>query len=381
LFFGEYSKTVAVRGIVSTDSGVIRVVSPTSGLIVRRHVNEGDYVEQGALLFSISTDRLTGNIDGLTASGSATLETVRARKAGLAKESQINSELYAEQKKALIGRMASIRTELSGLDAELETMARRVESAREQLNFFAELVALRFYSERALQQKKDELLDQTLRHQAMLRTKVTLTRDLAASETELSQLRARAAKEEGQLGRLMAELTSTGISVETQRQVLVVAPISGIATSVMVSVGDQVSSQPLLAIIPAGALFEAQLYVPSKSIAAVTAKQPVRLKISSLPFQKFGHIRGVVKTVSRAGLSSAELPPLISSSVSAAENETYFRVTVLLRDQYVSFDGQQYPLVSGSPVDASIKGERRRLIQWVLAPISKILDATSQAAE
>ena len=90
---------------------------------------------------------------------------------------------------------------------------------------------------------------------------------------------------------------------------------------------------------------------------------PVLLRYHAYPFQKFGHGRGRVNSVSRTALAPSELntTPGLGSTA-----EPLYRITVELSNQSVMAYGHPEALQVGMQVDADIMQERRRLYEWVL---------------
>jgi membrane fusion protein len=119
--------------------------------------------------------------------------------------------------------------------------------------------------------------------------------------------------------------------------------------------------------VPSGATLEAHLYAPSRSVGFVRAGQQVLLRYRAYPYQKFGHHRGVISSVSRTAIDPSELPAGFAAA--GAPAEPLYRITVRLERQFVSAYGEDVRLQPGMQLDADVVLERRRLYEWVLDPI------------
>jgi membrane fusion protein len=194
LVFGQYTKRARVMGVLAPERGVIKVMPPQVGLILARHVNEGDRVQAGDKLLTLSLDRVTGissvNSAGVNGSQSglasnsssvsgggtnsqfasaAILESIKARKSNLALERSNQTALAAQQRQQLNASIRNGELELTQLRREIATQTARVKSVEGQLSKYQALAEQRFVSDMALQQKSDELLDQQSRLQGLER--------------------------------------------------------------------------------------------------------------------------------------------------------------------------------------------------------------------
>ncbi len=114
------------------------------------------------------------------------------------------------------------------------------------------------------------------------------------------------------------------------------------------------------------ARLQAHLFAPSSALGFVRAQQPVHLRVAAFPFQKFGHQAGRVQQVSSAPLQAAELATL---PLASKPNEPLYRVTVTLEQQHVMVYGREQPLLAGMQLEADLPLERRRLVEWLFAPV------------
>lgn len=104
---------------------------------------------------------------------------------------------------------------------------------------------------------------------------------------------------------------------------------------------------------------QAELRVPARTAAALEPGDAILLRLQDFPYQRFGHVAGRV-----AGISAHPLPVPGSAGGNGA-----YQVLVDLERQAIVADGKPVPLQPGMRLQADLRGERRRLYQWVLAPL------------
>jgi hypothetical protein len=121
-----------------------------------------------------------------------------------------------------------------------------------------------------------------------------------------------------------------------------------------------------LLVLDRDARLQAQLFAPSSALGFIHAQQPVQLRVAAFPHQRFGHQAGQVQQVSATPLPADELAAL---RLASQPIEPLYRVTVTLEQQHVMANGRAQPLVAGMQLEADVPLERRRLIEWLFAPV------------
>jgi len=125
---------------------------------------------------------------------------------------------------------------------------------------------------------------------------------------------------------------------------------------------------PIVSLVPLQATLEAQLYAPSGAVAFVKPGMKVVLRYQAFPYQKFGIHEGVVTAVTRTALPFSEFSP--SGSVPSQADESVYRIKVRLPSQTIMAEGAPRPLQAGMKLETDLMQKRRRLYEWVLAPLS-----------
>lgn len=366
LVFGQYTKRTRVVGITVPAAGVLKLTTPQPGIVIERRVEEGQPVHAGQVMFVLSSERMTDATGRHRGAQSAILEQLDGRRASLAEELARRVRLLDEQAASTSRRLAALMSEANHLRRELETQSAREASAAEQLARYEELARQNFVSPVTARQRRDELLEQTARRQALERTLLAVQREAGVVSSELRQLPLRAEQQQAELEREMASLQQDIVGAEAARTVVVTAPRDGLVTAIAAERGQTVGLQPLATLLPRDSPLEAHLFAPSRSIGFVEAGQRVRVRYAAYPFQKFGQYDGEVVQVSRTALAPAELPPQLALPAHA---EALYRITVRLALPHVMAYGRAQALAAGMQLEADVMQERRRLIEWVFEPL------------
>lgn len=369
LFVGEYTKRTRVIGITAPEEGLIKLMAPQPGIVVDRRVQEGQQVKAGEVLFILSAERLTDAGGGVAGAQSAILEQLQRRRASLQDELARQALVTQTQLAATARRLADLQAESAQLGRELVTQEAREASMQAQLQRFEDLAGQNFMSPLALQQKRDELLEQTARTQALERSRLALQREAAAVGAELRQIPLRGEQQLAELQRSLAALQQEVAGTEANRQIVVAAPKDGTVTAIVADRGQMATTQPLATLLPRDSALQAHLYAPSRAVGFIEPGQTVRIRYAAYPYQKFGQYEGTVDHVARSALAAAELPPQLAALAQQSQGEGMYRITVALRTPTVTAYGRAQPLTAGMQLEADVMQDTRRLIEWVFEPL------------
>ncbi|MFD2265422.1 HlyD family type I secretion periplasmic adaptor subunit [Lacibacterium aquatile] len=147
------------------------------------------------------------------------------------------------------------------------------------------------------------------------------------------------------------DLTRLTAPVDGTVQQLVLATVGGVVTA----------AQPLMALIPSGTALEVRAQLPNKDIGFVKAGQPVKVKIESFTFTKYGLLTGTV-----TGLSA--------DAVKDEKQGLVYTARIALDSDRMTIDGQSQRLTPGMAVTAEIVTGERRLIEYVLTPVLRAVN-------
>ena len=362
LYFGEYTRKARVGGLLMPDAGLIRLASPVAATVLQRPAREGQAVRAGDVLFVLGLDR-GGLAEGLQAQ---VLASLAQRVASLNQATQQQDQLTQAQARSIDERLVQLQREQAQILAGLALQRERLKLARNDLTRLQALRDEQFASGAQVQAKRDEWLSLQAQAQALERQGAGLSRERAAIEGERAALPLRSGARQGEIARELAALSREAAEADSTRQLVIRAPQDGSLSTLLVQSGQGVAANTVLAsLVPSGAALQAHLYAPSSAVGFVKAGQAVQLRYEAFAYQKFGHQRGRVLHVSRTPLAPAELAQLPLAG-SAAASEPLFRVTVELAEG----QAMPEPLVAGMRLTADVQLERRRLVEWLLAPLA-----------
>ena len=367
--FAQYTKRTRVTGLLVPDTGLIKVQSPQSGIVSDRFVSEGQQVNVGDPLFSITSDVIIAgekNGEKRIDSGAEIVDTLHARQESLREERSQQASIAGKQSAQALQSISSLEAELQQVEQELATQETRLKSADAQYRRFQQLSQQGYVSPLALQQKQDEFLEQQGRLQTIMRNRLGLVRDLNNAKSEFATIPVKSQRELTQLERQTLELQQQAVNTEAHRKFLITAPQSGTVTAILADPGQVVGNQTMLTILPSNAKLEAHLYVPSRAVGFIEPGQKVLVRFAAFPYQKFGQYEGAVHDVSRVALPQTEMPSQVAAETGS---DGAYRVRVTLDRQDVTAYGKRQQLSAGMQLDGDILQDRRSLVEWILEPL------------
>jgi membrane fusion protein len=359
-YFGTYTRHTTLTGRLAPDRGVIAIAAPQLGTIVAKNVAEGSSVEAGDVVYLVASERFN--------SASEEAHDFAARQLAVQERSlrgqmETLATLELSERSALARMTVDLEAEIASLREMVRTQRERVALAEETALRYRRIEDSGFASAEQLAAKQADMLEQRSRLNALERDE----RDATGRLAELAARRAASPLEHqnriAELERAISELRRERSETEIHRLTAVKAPERGTATLVGVELGQAVDiGQRLLSIVPAGSKLLAQLDAPSRAAGFIDAGDRVLLRFEAYPYQRFGHMRGTVRTVSLAAAMPAELG-------AGRGAEPVYRVTVELSSQSLWAYGRSLELQAGMAVEADVLLETRRLYEWVLEPL------------
>lgn len=361
LFWGSYARKEEVRGYLIPDKGIVKTYAQQPGTIAKVHVREGDEVKEGQTLITIISER--------TLQGGSDIDTLQLSELGSSQKQLLEriegeKSLLAAETSRLQAQIRGVRKELIQVEESLRTQEDRVGILQSRVDAAKKLLDSKNISQTEYQKLYEELLIQQQHHQDLLRSKLSGQNSLAQVESELAQLPIKSKSRIQELESHISELKQRSAEVEGRRSLEVRSPISGTVTAIQARDGQwQATNTPLLAIVPSEAVFQVELFVPSRAIGFLTPGQVVRIRYDAFPYRRFGVYEGTVSIISKHVLLPSELP------VPLELKEPVYRITVLLKDQHVHAYGRTFPLQAGMSLEADIILEKQTLFQWIFDPL------------
>jgi len=159
------------------------------------------------------------------------------------------------------------------------------------------------------------------------------------------------------------------------------APVSGTVQQMHIAgIGTVVTpAQQLLTIVPDDDTMEVEAILENRDVGFITTGQRVELKVDAFPFTRYGLLKGTVTSVDRdaeaspvgqAGVQGSQRPADETDHVEASERLRY-TVHIAFQPGTLDVDGRPAKLLPGMSVKAEILTGKRRIIDFILAPLTE----------
>lgn len=363
LYLGHYTRREAVSGQLVPSTGLLTLTAPAAGTVARLAVHDGQTVHRGDVVAELSTDQdsvMLGQTHVVVS------EALNAQWQRLQSDLDNQVALSEQQRDALQAKLALLRSQVAQFRGQLAIQEQQVASNQNLLNRIEPLEAKGYVSVFQVEQQKAALLDAQAQYRTLMRQQLDTQQQLKATQAQLARLPLDDASKRNETERQLATLTQSLAQNEMGRAIVLRAPSDGVVSSVLLKPGQAVNAgQSVAAILPAGAVLQAQLLVPSRAVGFMTPGNQVVLRYQAFPYQKFGQHYGHISEISRSALSPSEVTALTGQQA----QEPLYRVLVGLDRQQVMAYGKPESVKPGMALDADILMERRRLIEWVFEPL------------
>ncbi|NDJ55751.1 HlyD family efflux transporter periplasmic adaptor subunit [Enterobacteriaceae bacterium 4M9] len=370
-FFGSYTKRENAIGALIPVEGVMDIVAVNAGTITDLAIREGDSVEKGAPLVTISSEVSTRY--GQTRETIA--EQLDLQHGVLVRERANLTVLSEETRKGLQDKKRLLEQQLASLGDIYASRVQQMNLAAEKLNKYKMMRKEGYASNSQVEEQETARLEAESRIQDVARQRIDLQQQLTQT---LQQIREQPINELNQINdieRRIAELKQNMMENESRRSVVLNAPQKATVASVVVKRGQIVTTgQTVASLLPENTELQARIMVSSRSIGFIRPGQRVVLRYQAYPWQKFGQQFGKVVGVSRVALSPQEVAQITGNN---QVQEQHYLVKVKLDNQFVKAYGQQVRLQPGSAVEADFLIDKRRLYEWVLEPLYALSRSTA----
>ncbi|VWD47744.1 HlyD family secretion protein [Burkholderia contaminans] len=361
--FGTYTKRERVTGQLLPAKGLLTVAPPMMGTVTDTRVREGQTVDSGAELMTVSGE-VSSELGSTREMVGRQLAFQRSRlQTDLASQFQLSDET----RRGLVARSKALADQATQIGLERTQRLRQVDIAMNQLDKLRSMRAQGYASNSQVEQQEAALLDAQARLQDLARQRLDVEQQLDQCRQQLRELPLNTRNQQSAIERKLAELDQSIAENEARRVVVLRAPRAGVVAALLAKPGQVVNAgQSVVSLLPQGAQLEARLMVPSRAIGFVRPGARVVLRYEAYPFQKFGQQFGRLIEVSRTALTPQEVAALTGRT---DVREQLYRVTVALDRQDVLAYGRHEPLRPGMALEADVLIDRRRLIEWVLEPL------------
>lgn len=360
LIYGTYARRENVSGYLVPDKGLVKIYANQSGLITAVHVEEGDQVSQGDLLFTLSTQKTSlqsTDVDAMV------LNKLKQNKATISNELEEQKHLSHRKITQYKDQITGLKREIQQLTTLIKTHKKKYKVSQTHLERLEQLLAKKYLSESDYIEAQEHHVDIQLRLDETRQQLSGKQNQLTEAINLLSQMPLRAAIKQDKVNQQLSDVEQRMVEVSGRRSYTLRAPSSGRITAIQAKLGYTVKDKPLLTILPNDARFKAELFIPTRAIGFVKSGQSVLLRYSAFPYQRFGLYKGTIDKVTEVILSPEEL------QVPVKLEEPVYRVSVIPEKQQISAYGRKFYLQAGMLLEATIILEGRSLGEWLLEPI------------
>lgn len=360
LIYGTYARRENVSGYLVPDKGLVKIYAIQSGLITAVHVEEGDQVSQGDLLFTLSTQKTnlqSTDVDAMI------LNKLKQNKATITRKLEDQKHLSLREIIQYEDQIAGLKREIQQLTTLIKTHEKKHKVSQTHLDRLEQLLAKNYLSESDYIEAQEHHVDIQLRLDETRQQLSGKQNQLTEAINHLSQAPLRAAIKQDEVNQQLSDVEQRMVEISGRRSYTLRAPSSGRVTAIQAKLGHTVKDKPLLTILPNDARFKAELFIPTRAIGFVKSGQSVLLRYSAFPYQRFGLYKGTIDKVTEVILSPKEL------QVPVKLEEPVYRVSVIPEKQQISAYGRQFELQAGMLLEATIILEGRSLGEWLLEPI------------
>jgi hemolysin D len=368
-----------VRLIQAADTGVVRAI----------HVKDGSFVRAGEPL--IVLDPTLTKADAAQASESLSVASIdRARAKALVDAAQggrgvfsapegTHSPVTLVEGSLVAARIAEHRTAVDALKEEgtqrqsdLAMVAAEVDKIEQQLPLAEEQLA-------SLEKLDKDGLVPRMRVAEVKERVVGLRQDLVIRREELTKNRAALAGVRSQIAKLQSEFRATALDALSEAEAnyrlraeevkkaedrmsltVLTSPIDGTVVQLSIhTLGAVVRpADVLLAVVPKGEELIVEAMILNKDIGFVREGQSAEIKLEAFPFTRYGVIKGTIESISTDSVENKDLGLVFPCQV------TLDRATI-------DVDMKRIALAPGFAATAEIKTGRRRIVEFLLSPLSR----------
>jgi len=378
LCFGSYTRRVTVSGELASLPGPVRVTAPGQGFVISRLVSAGDKVKAGQPLYEIDVSYTTRS--GVVSlqqrqNTQAQIKSVEGIINHLRENRRITLETLEQQKASYAAALSHSADVLKQAEEGLKEMKQNMDNYRRyQREGLINRDQLSQQSALYYQQQNDLLTLNGQREQNALQV-LTLTGDI----------RTRAAEFDNDIFRMemqRSDLVRQDMLDDAAGTLVVTSPVDGQVDFAGLTSGQSVSVGDALAqVIPnATPRWELVMWVPDSAVPFIKTGSSVNIRYNAFPAEKFGQFPGRITQISSTPATVQERALWAGApAANAAVSETWYRLTITPDVTNFVWQGQRLRPGNGLRAESTLFLEKRKLWQWVLAPLYEMSGSAKEA--
>ena len=365
LFTGDYARSEQVSGHLVPSGGLVKIQTPRFGILKSIDVKENETIISGQVLASITVS--SNHLDGSSFENVAKAALYRQE---VALQTQITLEIHQleVEMNRLKAHLEEKTFKIQALNAQVQLQQQLSEIAEDAFNEVQSLLNKGYISKEKSKFLRRQWLSQKADENFRKQDLATAKSELEQSRIRLQQLPIESKQRIVRLNSQRAELEGRKNELSGRSAYAISSTVNGKVVSIsMDSIGRSVQTgQPLLTIMPADSVLQAELFVPSRAIGFVEVGQDVRLLYDAFPYQHFGSHKATITAITETILAPNEtLSPF-------KLGEPVYRITATLEEKTIDARGKTLALQNGMSLRANIILERRSFLEWLLEPIRAV---------
>lgn len=369
--FGSYTKRETAKGVLVPENGMMTITAMTAGTVITLPAHEGDRLEKGAQVASISSEISTR----FGQTREAIARQLDLQQEGLKQQLSNLEQLNAETLKSLQEKASLLQQQSVELDTIYRQRTEQIGLAKKQLDKARAMRAEGYASNTEVEKQQNDMLDASVRLQDVARQRIDVRQQLSQARQQLREQPITYSQQKNDIKQKLSEIAQSMMENESRRSVDLRTPERGTVSAMLVKQGQIVSAGQTLAIIlPDNAHLQARIMLSSRAVGFIRPGQRVVLRYQSFPWQTFGQQYGTVKDISTSALSPQEISTITGDS---QVQEPMYQVKVAVDHQTVQAYGKEVSLRAGSGLEADFIVDKRRIYQWVLEPLNALGKMTS----
>jgi hemolysin D len=415
-FIGRVDVVAVASGKV-VPAGNVKLIQPLEiGTVRAIHVRNGQFVHAGDLLVELDPTLVTAeeaqssqtlaNARVLQARNDALLAHLAGRPARfipppetpaavIRTEQQLIANAVAEYDASMAGlreQRAEKQADLAATNAEIRRLSESVPYIDKQLAARRELASKGYYSKLNLLQYEQDSNEHIRSIDVQVANAARARASIGEIEAEIARLRGNfgktaandLAEASGKAGLASEDLRKS----ERRRELQALrSPVDGVVQQLAVStIGGVVQpAQPVMIVVPCSSgradpsqcasSVEVEAMVQNRDIGFVRPGQRVAVKLEAFNFTDFGLVDGVVENISRDAIDTPNKNSESSSAKPSDQGGLVYAARIRLLCGVR--DSRRSPLCDrvrpGMAVQAEIRTGSRRIIQYLLSPLSRSL--------
>jgi len=392
-------------------NGRTKVIQPAEIGVVRAiHVHDGSTVRAGDVLIELDPTINAAELDHVKGDLIAARLDIARLQAALAADSspltefkapegageelvEMHRQFLASQAAEHAAKLSEIDRRLAEKEAERETIAATIDKLGATIPLLQERVNVRKYLyDKAIGSKITYLIEaqELIGQQHDVIVQKSRLREAEAAVAELTQARLKVEAEHRRAlyeDLAKAEQRAAGLvqdvikGEQKARQQLLTAPVDGVVQQLAIhTIGGVVTpAQALAVVVSLDPNLEIDTIVSNRDIGFVIPGQSAAIKVDTFNFTRYGLLHGRVLSISRDAITrdrredKAEEQVVGAGSTSSGPRgqELVYAARVSLDRSEMEIDGRPVQLMPGMAVTVEIKTGSRRIISYLLSPLTR----------